>query len=83
MNDDTLTIDNYDFALIGMCMTWHGNMLVERCIYDGPMIIEAMVEQDGMTEEEAIEYIDFNIVGAYVGETTPIIMWPILEDLDA
>ena len=49
MNDDTLTIDNYDFALIGMCMTWHGNMLVERCIYDGPMIIEAMGEQDGMT----------------------------------
>jgi len=42
-----------------------------------------MVEQDGMTEEEAIEFIDFNIVGAYVGESTPIIMWPILEDLDA
>jgi len=64
-------------------MTWHGNMLVERAIYDGPAIVEAMVEQDGMTEEEAIEYIDFNIVGAFVGESTPIIMWPILEDLDA
>lgn len=83
MNNDTLLIDNHEFALIGMCMTWHGNMLVERAIYDGPMIVEAMVEQDGMTEEEAIEYIDFNIVGAYVGENTPIIMWPVLDAFDA
>lgn len=83
MNNDTLTIDNYDFALVGVCMTWHGNMLVERCIYDGMAIVEAMVEQDGMTEEDAIEFIDFNIVGAFVGESTPIVMWPILEDLDA
>lgn len=83
MNNDTLTIDNYDFALVGVCMTWHGNMLVERCIYDGMAIVEAMVEQDGMTEEDAIEFIDFNIVGAFVGESTPIVMWPILENLDA
>lgn len=83
MNNDTLTIDNYDFALVGVCMTWHGNMLVERCIYDGMAIVEAMVEQDGMTEEDAIEFIDFDIVGAFVGESTPIVMWPILENLDA
>lgn len=81
MNEDTLTIDSYDFALMGTCMTWHGDMLVERCIYDGVAIVEAMVEQDGMTEEEAIEFIDFNIVGAYEGETTPIVLWPILEIL--
>ena len=83
MNDDTLTIDNFEFALIGTSMTWYGNMLVERCIYDGVEMVKAMVDEDGMTEEEAIEYIDFNIVGAYVGESTPIIMWPILEDFDA
>lgn len=83
MNDDTLLIDNYAYALIGVCLTWHGNMLVERTIYDGPKMVEGMVDEDGMTEEEAIEYIDVNIVGAYVGETTPIIMWPILEDFDA
>jgi hypothetical protein len=83
MDNDTLLIDDHDFALIGTCMTWHGNMLVERVIYDGPMLVEAMVEQDGMTEEEAIEYIDVNIIGAYMGDTTPIVMWPILEDFDS
>ena len=28
-----------------------------------------------MTDEEAIEWIAFNIEGAYVGLATPIIMW--------
>ena len=28
--------------------------------------------RDGMTEEEAQEYFDFNVEGAYMGEKTPI-----------
>ena len=28
-----------------------------------------------MTSDEALEYIEFNIEGAYVGEQTPIVMW--------
>jgi len=83
MNEDTLMIDGLEDALIGVCMTWHGNMMVERAIYSGELIVEHLVETSEMTEEEAIEYIDFNIIGAYIGETTPIIMWPIIEDLDA
>jgi hypothetical protein len=83
MNEDTLMIDDLDDALIGVCMTWHGNMMVERAIYSGELIVDRLVETSDMTEEEAIEYIDFNIIGAYVGETTPIVMWPIIEDLDA
>jgi type II secretory pathway predicted ATPase ExeA len=29
----------------------------------------------GMTEEEAREYISFNVEGAYLGPETPIIYW--------
>jgi hypothetical protein len=28
-----------------------------------------------MTEEEAVEYVDYNIVGSWVGERTPIILY--------
>lgn len=28
--------------------------------------------RDGMSYEEAIEYFDYNVSGAYVGEKTPI-----------
>ena len=39
--------------------------------------------ENGMSEEDAQEYIDFNIVGAYVGDSTPIVMWPAtVEELD-
>ena len=31
--------------------------------------------RDGMTEEEAVEFFEFNIAGAYVGEYTPIYMY--------
>ena len=30
---------------------------------------------DSMTADEALEYIEFDIEGAYVGEQTPIVMW--------
>jgi hypothetical protein len=33
------------------------------------------MQRDGMTHEEAIEFFDFNIAGAYVGEYTPIYMY--------
>jgi hypothetical protein len=75
LNEDLLKIDGMDKALIGVCMTWNGHMLVERLVYDGQVITETLSEQ-GMSEEEAQDYIDFNIIGAYVGDSTPIVMWP-------
>jgi hypothetical protein len=30
------------------------------------------MKRDGMTEEEALEYFHFNVVGAYVGKFTPV-----------
>ena len=34
----------------------------------------------GLTEEESIEWIQFNIIGAYLGKKTPIIMRKEYED---
>jgi len=31
--------------------------------------------QKVMTEEQAMEYFDFNVVGSWVGETTPIFLY--------
>lgn len=82
MNDDLLKIDGMDKALIGVCMTWNGQTLVERIVYNGRVITEILTK-DGMSDEEAQDYIDFNIIGAYVGDSTPIVMWPTTaEELD-
>ena len=59
----------------------------DRLIYSGEKIVAILVARDRMTSDEALEYIEFNIEGAYVGEQTPIIMWSeflheIKEDYD-
>jgi hypothetical protein len=47
------------------------------------MVDKLTVDEDGMDIHEALEYIEFNIEGAYVGPHTPIIMWKCtLEDIE-
>ena len=40
-------------------------------LYDTDTMIEKMMSQDGMSYQEAIEYFDYNIKGAWMGEGTP------------
>jgi hypothetical protein len=59
-----LFADGFDEAIIGV---------EERtCVvaYDIDKIIEILMRD--MTEDEAVEYFEFNILGAYVGEKTPV-----------
>ena len=37
-------------------------------------MINILVTRDSMTHEEAEEYLDFNVIGAWIGDTTPIIV---------
>jgi|6_EtaG_2_1085325.scaffolds.fasta_scaffold360653_1 hypothetical protein len=42
-------------------------------IYDYRKLVECFMAS-GMTEEEAVEWVDYNIVGAYFGPQNPVIM---------
>lgn len=69
-----------DEAIVGVAYVWQhhpkgGAERIETLIYDGERIAHLLVEQ-GMTPEDAHEYIDFNIEGGYLGLDTPIIVWP-------
>ena len=46
-----------------------------RVVYSVNKIVETFMERDGMTDEEAIEFFDFNVDGAHVGEYTPIYIY--------
>ena len=86
----TLKIDGFDGALFGISSVWQraeggGATRVDTLIYDGDKIVETLVLNSGLSHDEAVEYIDYNIIGAYVGENTPIIVWPcemsVIEDM--
>jgi len=69
INPDALLCDGFDEAIIGMAERINLGPIVA---YDIDKMLEIMVERDGMTYEEAMEYFDYNILGAWLGENTPV-----------
>jgi len=67
--------DGLEDSVIGQASIWNGNKRVEVLVYDADKMIKVFVDRDGMSEEEANEYIVFNIEGAYIGEDTPVLVW--------
>ena len=63
-----LLADGFEECLIGVG---------SRCgqpdiaVYDQTKCIQVLMSQ-GMSHEEALEYFDFNVLGSWVGEETPI-----------
>jgi hypothetical protein len=76
-----LKIDNFDDCLIGKACVWgEKGFRTDRLIYDGDAMMAVLMHRDKMEYEEALEYIQFNIEGAYVGAATPIVVWPVDDE---
>ena len=67
--------EGYDEAIIGPAMIWRELGQVNVLVYDAEKIREILM-RDGITAEEAREFIEFNIEGAYLGIDTPVLVWP-------
>ena len=70
-----LTDFSYDTALIGVSHD-------DRAIYDYDLMLEWLAEDQGFTEEEAVEWIDYNTIRAlpYMGADGPIVLHRFLEE---
>ena len=64
---DFLFADGFDSAIIGCAVGFDSG----RVVYDYRQMGQILMEE-GCTEEEAWEHLEFNTLGAYVGEQTPI-----------
>jgi hypothetical protein len=70
IEESTLLLpEEYQDALLGIGTQFNTTIAV----YSKSKTIQCLVNQ-GMDEEEAMEYFNFNIGGAYVGEQTPIFL---------
>lgn len=72
LDPNTLYADGFEDALIGL--GWQHTKLI--AIYDYDKCVEILIMREDMTHEEAIEWMEYNVVGSYVGEYTPIFMLP-------
>jgi hypothetical protein len=68
-NPEALFADGLDEALVGMAVRCGQPALA---VYDYAKAVEAFMARDGMTYEEAVEWMDFNVVGAWFGPHTPV-----------
>jgi len=59
----------FDAAILGVAERIGMSPIVA---YDTAKIIDILCERDGMEGDEAAEFFEFNIAGAYVGDRTPI-----------
>lgn len=66
---ETVTVaDGYDDAIIGTAEV-HGTLVA---VYDIGKCIDILMLDDKMSYEEAVEYFEYNTLGAYIGDQTPI-----------
>tara|TARA_R100000900_G_scaffold141983_2_gene123429 strand:- start:103 stop:411 length:309 start_codon:yes stop_codon:yes gene_type:complete len=65
--NECLLADGFDDAIIGIsqCST-------PKAVYCTKKCVEILMKRDKMTEEEAVEFFQHNVVGSYMGEKTPI-----------
>jgi hypothetical protein len=68
-SDEVMLAAGLDRAFLGLTREWSGHT---RAVYDYDRCVKVFMRRDKMTEEDAIEFMDFNVVGAYVGEATPL-----------
>ena len=63
-DEEFLSADGFNNAILGV------DEKSMRLIYSIAKCIKILMED--MSEEEAFEYFDYNVSGAYMGEKTPI-----------
>ena len=63
--------DGFDSAIVGVC----GGFDSGRVAYSVSKMVEILFYEAGMPYQEAMEYLEFNTLGSYVGERTPIYIY--------
>ena len=67
-NPDYLMADGFDDAIVGTAVRFGMHRVV---LYDTIKCIDILMKRDKMTEEEAIDFFYYNVLGSWMGEYTP------------
>lgn len=66
--EDLLKMDGYDDCIVGIVERFGQDSYF---IYDKELVLAKLQKDSNMSYEEALEYYEYNQLGAYVGERTP------------
>jgi hypothetical protein len=77
-----MTIDIHEYAEGAVLLTGLDNAIIgivedftgRKILYSKPKILNILMVRDGMTESEAEEFYDYNILGLYASELNPVFL---------
>ena len=74
--EETIVFENPDYASAFIGVSTDG-----RAVYNFDLMIGALMDEDGMEYDEAIEFIEYNTVRAlpYIGEMAPTVVYPLMD----
>lgn len=67
-NPAALLADGFETCLLGYTCNHHHPAVA---VYDLGKCVRKLMD-DGLTEDDAVEYLSFNTLGAYVGQNGPL-----------
>jgi hypothetical protein len=72
---ETILADGFEDALVGSA-TRGGSLLA---VYNYNKCVEILMKRNGMPWSAAVEFMEFNVSGAWVGQYTPVFVIPAEE----
>ena len=69
INPEAMMADGFDDAILGMCIQFGAEPIVA---YDYEKCLNILMERDDLTRTDAIDFMEFNVIGSYVGLHTPV-----------
>ena len=67
IDEEILLADGFEDALIGYVEVFNKTV----ALYDRDKCLDILMKRDGMSYSDAMEFFEFNVTGAYVGDYTP------------
>ena len=69
---DLLVLDPeyFDDAIVGLVQ----RIGMDVICYDKEKVLELLCVKEGMSYEDAVEHFEYNIIGSWVGDTTPVFL---------
>lgn len=68
--EEILLADGFEDAFVGIVVKFNAH----SACYDYEKCVEILMGRDGLSREEADEYMEFNVLGAWVGDHTPVFL---------
>ena len=69
VNPEALLADGFEEAILGMCLQFAQEPVVA---YDYEKCLNILMERDDLARTDAIDFMEFNVIGSYVGLHTPV-----------